>query len=124
VWKDRIAGTTGLILRYVLRLTKHALSTAVGDRPKEAREKGWLETDDYALYDMAYPIISTEHLTWKQVIGLYNRSFASFYTDSAMVLRGLLSSMPWKREIWRYMLRFAAKLYLRRYWKITKDLFR
>jgi anaerobic magnesium-protoporphyrin IX monomethyl ester cyclase len=90
----------------------------------EARNNGWLETDDYALYDMAYPIISTEHLTRKQIIGLYNRSFASFYTDPAMVLRGLLSSMRWKREIWKYMLRFAAKLYLRRYWKILRDLFR
>ena len=94
------------------------------DAYDEARDKGWLETDDYALYDMAYPIISTEHLTRKQVIGLYNRSFASFYTDPLMMARGLLSSMHWKREIWRYMLRFAAKLYLRRYWKLIKDLFR
>ena len=90
----------------------------------EAREKGWLETDDYALYDMAYPIMSTEHLSRKQVIGLYNRSFASFYTDPLMMLRGLLSSMHWKREIWRYMLGFATKLYLRRYWKQVRDLLR
>jgi anaerobic magnesium-protoporphyrin IX monomethyl ester cyclase len=94
------------------------------DAYKEAKEKGWLETDDYALYDMAYPIISTEHLTRKQVIGLYNRSFASFYTDPLMLLRGLLSSMHWKREIWRYMLKFAAKLYLRRYWRVITSLFR
>jgi len=90
----------------------------------QAKEQGWLETDDYALYDMAYPIISTEHLSRKQVIGLYNRSFASFYSDPAMMLRGLFSSMLWKREIWRYMLKFAAKLYLRRYWKLLTDLFR
>jgi anaerobic magnesium-protoporphyrin IX monomethyl ester cyclase len=90
----------------------------------EAKRKGWLETDDYALYDMAYPIISTEHLSRKQVIGLYNRSFASFYTDPAMMLRGLCSSIPWKREIWRYMLKFAAKLYLRRYVRLFSDLFR
>jgi radical SAM superfamily enzyme YgiQ (UPF0313 family) len=90
----------------------------------EAKEQGWLETDDYALYDMAYPIISTEHLSRKQVIGLYNRSFASFYTDPAMMLRGLFSSMPWKREIWRYMLKFAAKLWLRRYVRLFSDLFR
>jgi anaerobic magnesium-protoporphyrin IX monomethyl ester cyclase len=90
----------------------------------EAREKGWLETDDYALYDMAYPIISTEHLSRKQIIGLYNRSFASFYTDPLMMLRGLFSSMRWKREIWRYMLGFAAKLYLRRYVRVVRDLFR
>jgi anaerobic magnesium-protoporphyrin IX monomethyl ester cyclase len=91
---------------------------------EEAKEQGWLETDDYALYDMAYPIISTEHLSRKQVIGLYNRSFASFYTDPLMLLRGLLSSMRWKREIWRYMLAFAAKLYLRRYARLVKDLLR
>ncbi len=91
---------------------------------EEAKEEGWLETDDYALYDMAYPIISTEHLTRKQVIGLYNRSFASFYTDPLMVARGLLSSMHWKRKIWRYMLKFAGKLYLRRYFQLLKDVFR
>jgi anaerobic magnesium-protoporphyrin IX monomethyl ester cyclase len=90
----------------------------------EAKEQGWLETDDYALYDMAYPIISTDHLTRKQVIGLYNRSFASFYSDPAMMLRGLCSSIAWKREIWRYMLKFAAKLWLRRYWKLFTDLIR
>lgn len=90
----------------------------------EAQEKGWLETDDYALYDMAYPIISTEHLSRKQVIGLYNRSFASFYTDPLMMLRGLLSPMAWKREIWRYMLKFAGKLYLRRHWRLLRDLLR
>jgi len=91
---------------------------------EEAKEKGWLETDDYALYDMAYPIISTEHLSRKQVIGLYNRSFASFYTDPLMMARGLLSTMHWKRSIWRYMLRFAAKLYLRRYWRLFTSMFR
>ncbi len=91
---------------------------------EEAQEEGWLETDDYALYDMAYPIISTEHLTRKQVIGLYNRAFASFYTDPVMMARGLFSSMHWKRVIWRYMLMFAAKLYLRRYWQLVRDLFR
>jgi anaerobic magnesium-protoporphyrin IX monomethyl ester cyclase len=90
----------------------------------EAKEQGWLETDDYALYDMAYPIISTEHLTRKQVIGLYNRCFASFYTDPLMMLRGFLSTMHWKRVIWRYMLAFAAKLYLRRYWRRIRDLLR
>jgi anaerobic magnesium-protoporphyrin IX monomethyl ester cyclase len=89
---------------------------------EEAEEKGWLETDDYALYDMAYPIISTEHLTRQQVIGLYNRSFAAFYTDPLMMARGFLSTMRWKRVIWRYMLGFAAKLYLRRYWRLLKDL--
>jgi anaerobic magnesium-protoporphyrin IX monomethyl ester cyclase len=88
----------------------------------EAREQGWLETDDYALYDMAYPIISTEHLTRQQVIGLYNRSFAAFYTDPLMMARGFLSTMRWKRVIWRYMLGFAAKLYVRRYWRVLKDL--
>jgi len=91
---------------------------------EEAKEQGWLETDDYALYDMAYPIISTEHLTRKQVIGLYNHSFASFYTDPLMMARGLFSSMHWKRKIWRYMLRFAAKLYVRRYLQLLKDMFR
>ena len=89
----------------------------------EAKDQGWLETDDYALYDMAYPIISTEHLSRKQVIGIYNRCFASFYTDPLMMARGFLSSMRWKRVIWRYMLAFAAKLYLRRYWQVVRDLF-
>jgi anaerobic magnesium-protoporphyrin IX monomethyl ester cyclase len=88
----------------------------------EAKEKGWLETDDYALYDMAYPIISTEHLTRQQVIGLYNRSFAAFYTDPLMMARGFLSTMRWKRVVWRYMLKFAARLYLRRYWRLLTDL--
>ncbi len=90
----------------------------------EAKDKGWLETDDYALYDMSYPIMPTEHLSRKQVMGLYNRCFASFYTDPVMMLRGLASSMPWKREIWRYMMKFAARLYLRRYWRLLKGLFR
>jgi len=94
------------------------------DAYTEAKEKGWLETDDYALYDMAYPIISTEHLTRKQVIGLYNRCFASFYTDPLMLARGFLSTMHWKRVIWKYMLKFAAKLYMRRYWRRIRELFR
>jgi anaerobic magnesium-protoporphyrin IX monomethyl ester cyclase len=94
------------------------------DAHVEAKQQGWLETDDYALYDMAYPIISTEHLTRQQVIGLYNRSFASFYTDPLMVAKGLLSTMHWKREIWRHMLAFAAKVYLLRYWRALKSRFR
>lgn len=90
----------------------------------EAKEKGWLETTDYALYDMAYPIMATEHLSREEVMGLYNRCFASFYTDPIKIVRGLASPLAWKRLLWRHMLKFAARLYVRRYWRLITSLFR
>ena len=90
----------------------------------EAKEKGWLETMDYALYDMANPIMSTEHLSRKEIVRLYGQCFISFYTDPIKIFKGLTSRIAWKREIWRYMLGFTLRQYLRGYWRAFTSLFR
>ncbi len=90
---------------------------------EEAREKGWLETMDYSLYDMANAIMATEHLSRKEVTSLYITCFTSFYTDPIKMIKGLTSRMPWKREIWRYMLKFTLRQYLRGYWRLVTSLF-
>jgi anaerobic magnesium-protoporphyrin IX monomethyl ester cyclase len=91
---------------------------------EEAKEKGWLETMDYALYDMANPIMSTEHLSRKELVRVYGQCFISFYTDPIRIFKGLTSNIPWKREIWRYMLGFTLRQYLRSYWRAFTSLFR
>ena len=91
---------------------------------EEAKEKGWLETMDYALYDMANPIMPTEHLSRKEMVRLYGQCFISFYTDPIKIAKGLASRIPWKREIWRYMLSFTLRQYLRAYWRLVTSLFR
>ena len=58
------------------------------------------------------------------MISLNELSFASLYSDPLMTARGLLSTMHRKRKTWRYMLKFAARLYLRRYWRLISDVFR
>lgn len=90
---------------------------------EEAKENGWLETTDYELYDMARPIMPTEHLSREAVMNLYNDCFASYYTDPIKMVKGLTSPMPWKREIWWYMLKFTIRQIGRYYWRFITSLF-
>jgi len=79
----------------------------------EAKANGWLETLDYSLYDMSHAIMPTEHLTRNQLTSLYNRCFVSYYTDPVKLARGLFSRNSWKRKIWRHMLKYTLKQFLR-----------
>ena len=74
---------------------------------EEAKTNNWLEVQNYSKYDMAHPIISTEHLSREQVASFYYYCFKSCYMDPIKMAKGLLSRNEWKRKIWRHMTRFT-----------------
>jgi len=80
---------------------------------QEAKKKNWLEIRDYSLYDMANAIMSTEHLTRKQLMASYRWCYAAYYTNLLKLFRGLFSKNDWKRGVWWHMLKFTLKQIVR-----------
>lgn len=84
---------------------------------KEAKANGWLETEDYSLYDMAHTVMPTRFLTRKQLAALFRWCYCAYYTSPKKIFRGLFARNTWKRKIWRHMLRYTAKQGVRSFFK-------
>ena len=76
---------------------------------QEAKANNWLETEDYSLYDMANPAMSTQHLTRKQLTASFRWCYSAYYANPFRLVRGLVSRNDWKRRVWRHMLKFTLK---------------
>jgi len=76
---------------------------------QQAKEKGWIETNNFNHYDMSHCTMPTRHLTPPLVNYWLYRCYQSFYLDVVKLLKGLFSLTPWKRRIWRHMLSYIMK---------------
>jgi anaerobic magnesium-protoporphyrin IX monomethyl ester cyclase len=68
-----------------------------------AKRNGWIEDTNYANYDMAHAIMSTESLTKKEVQEELWRCYQSFYGSIRKGIAGVLSKNKFKRTLFRHM---------------------
>jgi radical SAM superfamily enzyme YgiQ (UPF0313 family) len=76
---------------------------------EEAKTNKWIESTDYSQYDMSQVIMPTEHLSRDQLSAIMYWCFKSYYTDPVKIAKGLLAKNPWKRKIWKHMLKYIWK---------------
>ena len=76
---------------------------------QEAKNTGWIETDDYSAYNMGCAIMPTKYLSRNQLTSLYQWCFSSYYLDPIKITKGLFSKNAWKRRIWQHMLKYTLK---------------
>jgi anaerobic magnesium-protoporphyrin IX monomethyl ester cyclase len=78
---------------------------------REAREKGWIEKDNWADYDMVHAIMPTETLTRNEVQGELYKCYKRQYGNWGRNLGGLFSRNKLERTMYRHM---AGQSVLRR----------
>ena len=83
------------------------------DLYKTAREKGWLEEDNWANYDMAHAVMPTEHLTVPEVQEELYLCYRDFYGSIKRRITGVFSKNVFKRKTYRYMASQGLLQYMR-----------
>jgi radical SAM superfamily enzyme YgiQ (UPF0313 family) len=80
----------------------------------EALAQGWIELPAaYGDYDMAHALMSTRHMTRKQVWHYTGWAFASFYLHPVRLLRGVFARNQLKRACYRQMVGYIGKQFLK-----------
>lgn len=78
---------------------------------REAKEKGWLEIEDFSYYDWITPVMSSKYLTRKEIedlVYLANRKFVSF----PWVIKGLFSPFKIKRNMYIWWLLVVLRIFV------------
>lgn len=70
---------------------------------ENAKKNGWIEDTNYANYDMAHAIMSTESLTRSEVQEELWRCYRAFYGSVTKGIAGVLSKNILKRTMYRHM---------------------
>ena len=77
---------------------------------KEAREKGWLELDDFEYFDLSTPVMRSETMT-REEIDLAVIQMAREYVTVPWVLRGLLSRHAYRRNMYAWFSMVTARVF-------------
>ncbi len=83
------------------------------DLYKTARERGWLEEDNWANYDMVHAVMPTEHLTVPEVQEELYLCYRDFYGSIKRRITGVFSKNTFKRKTYRYMASQGLLQYMR-----------
>lgn len=78
---------------------------------KEAREKGWLEIEDFDYFDLSTPVMSSETMQREEI----DRAMIAMqhdYVTLPWVLRGLLSRHAYRRNMYRWFTLVTARVFL------------
>jgi anaerobic magnesium-protoporphyrin IX monomethyl ester cyclase len=78
-----------------------------------AREKGWLQEDNWANYDMIHAVMPTEHLTIPEVQEELYKCYRDFYGSMRRRITGIFSKNMFKRKTYRYMASQGLLEYMR-----------
>jgi radical SAM superfamily enzyme YgiQ (UPF0313 family) len=77
---------------------------------QEAVDQGWIDLPaDYGHYDMAHALMSTQHMTRRQVWFYTGWAFASFYLHPIRLVRGVFARNLLKRACYRQMVSYIGK---------------
>ena len=96
---------------------------------KEAKEKGWIEVNDYSQYDWYHPIMPSEHLSREEIFQLNLDLMKQRIAQPLWALRGLFSRNPYKRRMLWNILFTAFQIHFETLqkggnpFKITQDKF-
>ena len=83
------------------------------DLYKTAREKGWLQEDNWANYDMIHAVMPTEHLTISEVQEELFKCYRDFYGSMKRRITGIFAKNMFKRKTYRYMASQGLLEYMR-----------
>lgn len=90
----------------------HPLTPVPGTEAwQEAKEKGWLEIEDFSFYDWLTPVMSSEHLSREEIeylVYLANKKFVSFF----WIIKGLFSPFKVKRNMYIWWLLVVLKIFI------------
>lgn len=78
---------------------------------REAKEKGWLEIEDFSYYDWITPVMSSKYLSREQIgdlVYLANKKFISF----PWIIKGLFSPFKVKRDMYIWWLLVVLRIFL------------
>jgi anaerobic magnesium-protoporphyrin IX monomethyl ester cyclase len=78
---------------------------------REAKEKGWLEIEDFAYYDWITPVMSSDYLTRQEIedlVYLANKKFIS----PLWIIKGLFSPFPFKRDMYIWWFLVMVKIFI------------
>ena len=70
---------------------------------KEAKQKGWIEMDDFSYYDWLTPVMASEHLTREEIAYLVPE-LSRRYVSLKWFLKGILSRGSYKRNMYIWWL--------------------
>jgi anaerobic magnesium-protoporphyrin IX monomethyl ester cyclase len=89
----------------------HPLTPVPGTESwREAKQKGWLEIEDFRYYDWATPVMSSKYLTREEIeyfIYLANKKFIS----PLWFIKGLLSPFKFKRNMYIWWLMVILRIF-------------
>ena len=89
----------------------HVLTPFPGtDLWHEAREKGWLEIEDFDYFDLSTPLMGTDHLTREEVEEELIRISREYITPRRMA-RGLLSGSSYRRNLYIWFLLVSGRIF-------------
>jgi len=77
---------------------------------KEARDKGWLEVDDFQYFDLSTPVMRSETMT-REEIDMAVIQMAREYVSVPWVLRGLLSRHSYRRNMYAWFSMVTARVF-------------
>ena len=72
-----------------------------------AKKNGWIESDDWADYDMIHAVMSTGHLTVEEVQEELYNCYRSFFGSRTRRYSAMFSSNPLTKRTYRYMAKRA-----------------
>ena len=78
---------------------------------REAKEKGWLEIEDFSYYDWITPVMSSKYLSREEIedlVYLANRKFLSF----SWIIKGLFSPFKVKRNMYIWWLLVVLRIFI------------
>jgi anaerobic magnesium-protoporphyrin IX monomethyl ester cyclase len=70
-----------------------------------ASQKGWIEEDNWGVYDMVHAIMPTEKLSRAEVQEELYKCYRAFYGSWRRRITGLFSTNALKRRTYRYLMR-------------------
>lgn len=72
---------------------------------EEALERGWVEDDNWAHYDMIHATMPTEHLTREEVQKKLWECYNRFFTNLPRLYKGITSDNPITKRTYGYLAR-------------------
>lgn len=90
----------------------HPLTPVPGTEAwREAKEKGWLEVEDFSCYDWNTPVMSSKYLSREEIgdlVYLANKQFISF----SWIIKGLFSPFKTKRNMYIWWLLVVLRIFI------------
>jgi len=84
---------------------------------KESMELGRIEEKDYRKFDWGTPVMSTKHLTRKEVGRLHGMAYGRFYVRPKTLIKAVFSTNPYVRTLYKSFATYLFRKLLKRPWR-------